>query len=160
MPVEHNPNIFRPHAHLKDALPLLDKCNTRGRYDWNVFDSLWSKWSSGTAGLVVSGFRTGKTSAASAAKPSPYAGSDATAARGWRACSAKARSHEWAVLSTAGATRYNGTLITPVISVWFPCSQLITCRIMSLVLRKAAVSVEVVTLATVIKLYRLLRKQS
>lgn len=78
----------------------------RDRYDGNVFNSVRAKWRSGTARLVVSGFRTRKTCAASSPKSSLHGGADATAARGWRACSAEARSHEWTFLFTTGAAWY------------------------------------------------------
>lgn len=81
-------------------------CITSDRYDWNVFNFVRTKWSSGTTWLVVSWFRTEQTSAAPAAKSGTLGGADATTARGWRACSTKTRGYEWTFLSTARASRY------------------------------------------------------
>lgn len=86
------PGIFVPY-----------KCIIRDRYDGNVFNSLRVKWSSGTTRFIVSGVWTREASAAYAAKSSLHGGSDATAARGWRACSEEAWSHEWTFLLTTGA---------------------------------------------------------
>ena len=94
------------------------KCILRDRYDGNVFNSVRAKWSPGTARLVGSGVRTGKASAAAAPKSSLYDGADATAARGWRACAAEARSHEWTFLLTAGASWYCYTSIPTVCFIW------------------------------------------
>lgn len=82
-------------------------CMTSDRYDWNVFNSVRTKWSSGTTWLVVPGFWTEQTSAAPAAKSSPFSGADATTARGWRACSSKTRSYEWTLLPTARTSWYS-----------------------------------------------------
>lgn len=95
------------------------RCIIRDRYDGNVFNSLRAKWRSGTARLVVSGFRTRETCAASTTESSLHGGADATTARGWRACSAEARSHEWTFLLTPGAAWYCRTAMT---DMSFTCS--------------------------------------
>lgn len=82
-------------------LCTLYTCIASDRYDWNVFNFVRTKWSSGTTWRVVPGFRTEQTSAAPSAKSSPFSGADATTARGWRACSSKTRSYEWTLLPTA-----------------------------------------------------------
>lgn len=100
---------YEPYAWGRSTFPptpVIHKCVAYDRHDGNVFNSLRAKWSSGTARVVVFGIRTGETSSSAAAKPSSHGGADATTARGWRACSAKARRHEWTVLFTAGASRY------------------------------------------------------
>lgn len=96
---------YEPYAWGRSTFPIVHKCVAYDRHDGNVFNSVRAKWSSGTARIVF-GIRTGETSSSAAAKPSSYGGADATTARGWRACSAEARSHEWTVLFTAGASRY------------------------------------------------------
>lgn len=84
---------------------VLFKCIICDGYDGNVFNSVRAKRSSGTR-LVVSGFRTGEAAAAPPSKSGLHGGADATTARGWRAYSAEARSHEWTVLLAAGASWY------------------------------------------------------
>lgn len=86
------------------------KCIVRDRYDGNVFNFVRAKWCSGTARFIA-WFRTGKASASSAAESGLSNGADATTARGWRASSAKARSHEWTFLLIAGTTRYFNSLV-------------------------------------------------